>query len=444
VRVVRIGVIALLGGVAVTSACTDETSFTDEERSLLADFRLPAAAPADPSNAVADDPRAAVLGKKLYFDPRFSGALGPINDGVTNGSLGGSNVSGKVACESCHQLEAGGTDHRSRPAATSLGAGYTGRNANSIINAAMSDIAIGGWQFWDGRKDSLWSQALGPSESVFEHNGTRLQFAHVIFEFYKTDYEAIFGALPDLSDFVRFPPDGKPGQPAYDNMSATDRNAIDRIYASFGKSIAAYERRLISPSFQPSPFDRMLDGDDAAMTPGAIRGAKLFVGKAACNECHRGAAFTDFKFHNIGCPQHGDNVPAIDVGRFNGIGNVLADPFNRAGEFSDAVDDSHLVALATLDADEGAFRTPTLRNVGKTAPYMHDGVYAALWDVVNHYNFGGGTGLFSGTKEVTIAPLLLDDRELDDLVEFLTSLDDGDPLPTNDFPEGLVAAPTLP
>ena len=88
----------------------------------------------------------------------------------------------------------------------------------------------------------------------------------------------------------------------------------------------------------------------------------------------------------------------------------------------------------------GSSRRPTLRNVGKTAPYMHDGVYETLWDVVKHYNFGGGTGVYSGTKEVTIAPLLLDDRELDDLVEFLRSLDDGAPLPTPDFPEGWWAA----
>jgi cytochrome c peroxidase len=429
---------------AALPACVDETSFTVEERELLRGLHLEAAPPADPSNRVADLPAAAVLGKKFYFDTRFSGVLGAPNDGVSNGSLGLAGDSGKVACASCHHPDVGGADPRSRPAATSFGAGYTGRNAPTVINAAYSDVAAGGWQFWDGRKDSLWSHALGPPESGVEHNGTRLQFAHIIFDHYRADYEAVFEPLPDLSDLTRFPAEGKPGQPAFDTMAEADKTIVNRIYSSFGKAIAAYERRLISPAFAPSAFDRVMVGDDQAMTASAIRGAKLFVGKAACNECHRGPTFTDYKFHNIGCPQQGQNVPVVDMGRFTGIGSVKSDIFNRAGEFSDDVDDRHLVALDAADVDVGAFKTPTLRNVSRTAPYMHDGVYTDLWDVVNHYNFGGSTGSYSGIKEVTITPLLLDEREMGDLVEFLRSLDDGEPVADPDFPEGLLAAPTLP
>jgi cytochrome c peroxidase len=431
-------------GTLVLVACTDESSFTSEQREVLEGFALPASIPADPSNRVADDARARVLGKQLYFDPRFSGALGPINDGVSNGSLGPSGMTGKVACASCHAPEAGGGDRRSRPYATSLGAGYTGRNSPSVINAAYADIADGGWQFWDGRKDSLWSQALGPSESGLEHNGSRLAFAHLMFDHYKAPYEAVFGALPDLADTVRFPPNGKPGDATFDAMPQADRDAVNKVFANFGKAIAAYERALVSPSFAPSPFDQMLAGDDAAMTPAAIRGARLFIGKAGCDECHRGSAFTDFKFHNIGCPQTGEHALLTDVGRFAGIETVKGDVFNRAGPFSDHPDDAHLRNLTAIDATIGGFKTPTLRNIGKTGPYMHDGVYEDLWAVTTHYNFGGGTGAYSGTKEVTIAPLLLDNRELDDLVEFLKSLDDGDALPHPDFPEGLVAVPTLP
>jgi cytochrome c peroxidase len=95
-------------------------------------------------------------------------------------------------------------------------------------------------------------------------------------------------------------------------------------------------------------------------------------------------------------------------------------------------------------ADIGSFRTPSLRNISKTGPYMHCGVYGDLWEVVEHYNFGGNTGAFSGTKEVTVSPLLLDNDELNDLVEFLLSLADGPAKPDADFPEGLVAVPTLP
>jgi cytochrome c peroxidase len=367
-----------------------------------------------------------------------------LNDGVSNGSLGVAGSTGRVACYSCHQPELGGTDHRSRPIATSLGAGYTGRNAPTVINAAYSDVATGGWQFWDGRKDSLWSHALGPPESAAEHNTTRLAIAHVIYDHYQTTYEAVFGPLPDLTDTVRFPSAGKPGDTAFDRMAAADRDAINRVYANFGKAIEAYERRLVSTGFEPSAFDRVLAGDDTAMTPAAVRGAKLFIGKAACDECHRGATFSDYKFHNIGCPQQGDNVLTTDVGRFAGVATVKADIYNRAGAYSDHADDSHLRSLAAGPVDVGAFKTATLRNLSKTGPYMHDGVYANLWDVVNHYNFGGGTGAYSGTKEVTIQPLLLDARELGDLVEFLRSLDDGPALATTDFPEGLTEDPQLP
>jgi len=434
--------VVVLSSAAV--GCLDARAFDGEQRALLEEYRLPAAPPADRSNSIADDPRAAILGKKLFFDTRFSGPLGPPNDAVSDGSLGPTGATGKIACASCHQPEAGGSDHRSRPAATSFAAGYTGRNAPTVINASYSDITRGGWQFWDGRKDSMWSHALEPLENPVEQNTTRLQVAHVLFDHYKADYEASFGALPDLGNTARFPPAGKPGDPSYEGMTLADRTAIDRVFANFGKAVEAYERQLVSTNFTPSPFDRMLAGDDTAMTPAAIRGAQLFVGKAACNECHRGGAFSDGKFHNIGCPQEGEHTYPADLGHHDGIAALLADEFNRAGAFSDQHDDSHLRRLVATGADIGAFKTPTLRNVAKTAPYMHDGVYGTLWDVVNHYNFGGATGAYAGTREVTIAPLLLDSREVDDLVEFLGALSDGDPLPTAEFPEGLTSQPVLP
>jgi cytochrome c peroxidase len=439
-----LGVSLVVAGTLSACVTTDESTFNSEEREILSQYKLPPAPAADPSNRVADDSRAAVLGKKFFFDTRFSGQLGPANDGTTNGSLGMAGTSGKVSCYSCHQVENGGADHRSRPLATSLGANYGLRNAPTVFNVAYTDVASGGWQLWDGRKDSLWAQAIGPMEGANESAGTRLQFAHIIFDHYRAEYEAVFSAMPDLSDTTRFPLSGKPGQPAFDNMAAEDKIAINRIHSNIGKAIEAYERRLVSTSFEPAPFDKMLAGDDTAMTAGAVRGARLFIGKAACDECHRGSLFTDGRFHNIGCPQTGQNVPSVDVGRTKGIMTVKSDVFNRAGMYSDRADDAHLVNLVERDTDVGAFKTPSLRNVEKTAPYMHDGVYTTMWDVVAHYNFGGGTGSYSGTKESAVSPLLLTNQEMDDLVEFLRSLSDGPPLATDDFPEGLLAAPALP
>jgi cytochrome c peroxidase len=448
-------------------ACTDETMFTEEERNTLSTYKLPAKPPANPSNRVADDPGAAKLGKKFFFDPRFSGALGAANDGASGGSLGKAGDLGKVACYGCHQIELGGADRRSRTP-TSLGSNYGLRNAPTVINAAFWDVADGGWQLWDGRKDSLWALALGPMEGANEHAGTRLQYAHHVYNKYRAEYEQVFGAMPNMLETLdgqpidptgsnlRFKYNGKPGQPNFDNMPMEDKVAINRFYSNVGKAIEAYERLLVSPSFEPSKFDYLIEKnfevdltDPMAMTPAAIRGAKLFIGKAACNECHRGPMFTDFKFHNIGCPQQGQNVPAIDVGR-QGKGMFMKnDPMNRAGAFSDFVDDTHINALMEQEATVsnlllGSFRTPTLRNIERTQPYMHDGVYTNLWDVVEHYNFGGGTGTFSGRKEAAIAPLLLDDGELDDIVEFLRSLSDGSAKANEHFPEGLVAPPILP
>jgi cytochrome c peroxidase len=403
----------------------------------------PEGPPLDASNAHGDALLAQRLGKRLFFEAGYSGQLGPYNVAKnTNGALGGPTDKEKVSCQSCHDPMTAGADQRSLPRATSLGAGYTVRNAPTVINAAYSPL----WQFWDGRADSLWSQALLPPEGAAESAGTRLKVVHVLYKNYRQDYEDVFGAgsLPDyLADTVRFPDPGTAGD---GDVSDADKPILNGIYANFGKAIAAYERRLVSNAFQPSPFDAFMAGDTQAMSPAAIRGARLFVGRAGCTECHSGPTFTDFAFHNVGAPQAGEYVPATDLGRFGGIDAIEArmeDPqfdFTRRSLFSDQVDEAHLTALTQSGADDatkkrtqGQFKTPTLRNVGKTAPYMHDGAYQTLWDVVNHYNFGGGTGPYAGVKDPAIAPLLLTDAELGDLVEFLRALDDGDALETHDF-----------
>lgn len=422
--------VRLITVVVLLSAGCSTVPLTGEERRLLNDLVLDEAPPADPSNAYAEDPGAAALGQMFFFDSRFSGPLVISSDGL-NGGLGAAGEWGKVSCYSCHDPANGGTDHRSKPAYSSLGAGWTGRNSPSVLNAAFSP-----WMFWDGRKDSLWSQALGPPESGVEHNGTRLQYVHHIGQTYGPDYEGIFGPLPDLTDTARFPLLGKPGDPAWEGMTVPDQDAVNRVYANFGKAIAAYERLLISAD---SPFDRYMGGDESALTDRAVRGARLFVGRAACNECHRGPTLSDGRFHNLGVPQSAcDACPAQDFGRAGGIPNVLGDVFNRAGSFSDAPDSSHLDDLAAVAADEGAFKTPTLRNVTRTVPYMHDGALATLREVVLFYRDGGGSDGFVGAKDPAMAPLALSDEDVDDLVQFLLALEGAE------LPSQLVTPPVLP
>jgi cytochrome c peroxidase len=406
---------------SLVTACTP-SNFTAEELSRLKEHEL-GPLPPSPSNKYADAPAAAVLGQQLFFDPRFSGPL------VVDSDLGRQGEAGKVACASCHDPGAGGSDHRSTPGNTSLAAGFTGRNANSVLNAGYYK-----WMFWDGRKDTVWSQALGPIESPVEHNFTRVQVVRVLFSHYKSSYEAIFGALPDMTD-PRFPDAARPGQPAWDAMAEGDRDAINRAFANFGKAVEAYERKLVTRN---SAFDRFLAGDDAALSPAAKRGAKLFVGKAACQECHSGPNFSDDDFHNLGVRQEGANIPAEDPGRFAGIAQVKGDEFNAAGAYADVKVTAHLDGLTATDADRGAFKTPTLRSVTKNAPYMHTGSLKSLREVVLFYRDGGHDSGFVGTRDEAMAELKLEDAEVDDLVAFLEALD-GEPLSRE-----LVSAPALP
>ncbi len=432
-----VGLVALgVGAAGALAGCRQEGAFSPTDLATLQTFAL-VPLPADDSDDVADSVMAARLGKQLYFDPRAAGPLGAYDVAGTNGSLGNAGDRGKVACVSCHDLATAGIDRRSIPAATSLGAAYTSRNAPTVINAAYSPL----WQFWDGRTDSLWSQALAPPEGTNEEASSRLAVAHLLADHYDAPYTGVFGPMPDISSL---PAAGKPGDPAWDGMADTDKETINRIFSNYGKAIEAYERRLVSSSFQPSAFDRFLAGDGAALSPAAIAGAQIFIGRGGCQECHRGPLFSDFQFHNIGAPQEGQYPPQIDTGRTAGIPMVMASVFDRAGAFSDQLDATDTTGLVATDADLGSFKTPSLRNVSKTAPYMHDGAYGDLWDVVNHYNFGGETEVYSGERDPAINPLLLTDADLDNLIEFLASLEDGDPLLTSDFPEGLTAAPTLP
>jgi cytochrome c peroxidase len=415
----------------VCSACGDSKGLTDAEHAALAASVL-REVPPDPTNAVADNPAAAALGQQLFFDARFSGPLAVGSDGL-NGATGPRGASGTVSCSSCHSPSQGGADVRSRPGNTSLGSSWTGRNAPSVYNAAYSR-----WQFWDGRRDSLWAQALGPVESPAEHNFSRLEVAHLIQQVYRAQYEEVFGAMPDLSDGQRFPSAGKPGTTAWAQMTAQDQDVVNRIFSNFGKSIAAYERKLVD---RRSAFDRYMGGELTALPPAAVRGARLFVGRAACNECHSGPNFTDDAFHNTGVPQVGATVPSSDDGRRNGIAGVLADPFNAAGPYSDQPDGYQLQTLpsgAALDRMRGAFKTPGLRGVARTAPYMHTGSLPTLHDVVLFYRDGGAPSGFSGVKDPAMQPLLLSDQDVDDLVAFLESLN-GEPLP-----QPLVSAPVLP
>ncbi|MED5621467.1 cytochrome-c peroxidase [Ideonella sp. BN130291] len=340
--------------------------WTQDQLATLSSLRLsqlPPAAP-DPSNAHESSPAAAALGQRLFFDVRLS-------------------RNGAVSCASCHDPARQFQD--GRPLSHGLATGT--RRAMPIMGAGHSP-----WLFWDGRKDSLWSQALGPLEDAAEHGGNRLRYAQLMQMHYRSDYLAAFKDMPDLS---RLPMDASPlGTPAeraaWAALDAASQQAVSRVFANMGKAIAAYEKRL---QHGESRLDRYIagvlgqpGGAPQALDAHEIRGLRLFIGKAQCIGCHNGPLLSDQHFHNTGVPPRDAARP--DRGRAAALAKLLSDEFNCLGAFSDARPDQcgELRFVATQDAHmEGAFKTPGLRNVALRPPYMHAGQIATLEEVVQHY-----------------------------------------------------------
>jgi cytochrome c peroxidase len=317
------------------------------------------------------------------------------------------------------------------------------RNVPTVL-----DVAFSQWFFLDGRTDSLWSQAIQPFENAAEFGGDRLQMVLTTIRdpALRTAYQQVFGSLPaltaDLPSAVRHArPDADPQSPvaqAWRNISAADRRAVDEIFSNLGKAIEAFERKLLGG---PAPFDHYVAGLRShgptvqhAISPAARRGLKLFVGAGRCELCHSGPAFTDGQFHNLGLSL----LPgqAADPGRADGIRRLQGDPFNGVGHFSDASGTSdaknRLGFLPDPASQLGAFKTPTLRNVALTAPYMHDGRFTTLKQVLDFYGRGklANRGHLVGVRERTVdlVPDLTGSQQAD-LVEFLRTLT-SPPLPS--------------
>ncbi|MCG6920907.1 MAG: cytochrome-c peroxidase [Acidobacteria bacterium] len=316
------------------------------------------------------------LGDKLFDDKRFSST-------------------GEVACATCHDPKKAFTDS---PLKTSEGVNkLTGtRNAPTVVNAAYMTA-----QFWDGRSPSLEDQALHPPVNPVEGG---LADHEPILEIVRTDPEYV-------EAFQRV--FGKSG----------DQITMDEVT----KAIAAFERTKVSGN---SPFDRYFyGGEKNALTDAQRRGFDLYVNRGRCVSCHvieqTQAVFTDNRFHNVGV---GINDIQQDVPK-------LADEYIEAGITGEDVDIEVLTdkrsselgrfAVTTGFDDLGSFKTPTLRNVAVTAPYMHDGSKATLRDVLVHYNNGGVTNEGDPVNDFLsggIRPLDLTEDEIDDLVAFMDAL----------------------
>ncbi|MBK7862047.1 MAG: hypothetical protein IPJ65_26190 [Archangiaceae bacterium] len=329
--------------------------FGRKEWELLHQMGPPGAPPADPTNAWADDPAAAALGRQLFFDPSLS-------------------PSGTISCASCHDPAKHFADGRP----TSQGAGVGSRNAPSLLLAAHRR-----WQFWDGRADSLWSQALGPFENPVEFGSSRLFVAHAVFDRHRAAFEAVFGAMPALGDLARFPAAGMPGDAAWSAMTAADQQSVTRVFVNVGKAIAAYERTLRA---RPNRLDAYLAGDLTALSATEKKGLQTFF-VAGCAQCHWGPNLTDDAFHVVRFPT-GQPDGQADRGRVDGLAAWLDSDFGASGAFSDDPD-AGAERAAPGPSMLGAFKTPPLRGVADTAPYGHGGTLATLHDVAALYGTAG-------------------------------------------------------
>jgi cytochrome c peroxidase len=388
---------------ALESTCHEGLLVRDCAR--LGAMALPSELPRARGNSRADDMATALLGFHVFFDVRFS-------KGQT------------VRCESCHSVDYAFSDNQRTPIA---GLGHGVRNAPTLLNAARYASFL-----WDGRADSLWSQPLFAFENPAEMGFTRLELVRALKALHGKEYENAFGRMPDFSDGNRFPPQGAPGDAAYDAMTASDQALVDGVVANLGKALEAYIRKIAAG---PSAFDRYLASADAATTLTAQqeRGMVVFA-TAGCLDCHGGPAFSDGEFHVLGVPAvEGE---ALDEGRSPAVvGRAVTSPFSARGPYFEGDPDEIIPAPAVL----GGFRTPSLRNLSRSAPYGHSGAFATLEAVVDFHLQGGGSDptTFAGSVDAKLVKRALSPNDRAALVEFLKALDGDYPaLPWGQWPNG--------
>jgi cytochrome c peroxidase len=374
---------ALLVVGLLASACGNEDPFPtfDEIDKLNEMHTLPQHPPVDSTNRFADNAQASALGNKLFHDPKLSAC-------------------GTVACSSCHD---GDGRTVAKPKADGCNGGVTGRNPPTILN-----VDYNRWFMWDGRADRLWNQAILPMTSPIEMASNATIARALLTNSYLGDYTEVFGKSPE----------------------ATTND--DELLANVGKLMQAYERTV---NRRNAPFDEDVKRFIAAATVSvaeaekdpAYLALKTYFRKGQCIACHKGVTMSDNLFHTIGVK---DDGPTSE-GQVAAVDALLDWKFNAEGPYSDdrtGTEASRLDGVRSMLDEkraemEGAHKTPTLRNVSLTAPYMHTGALNTLEEVVEFYNKGGDEeGTFKGTRTETIKKLNLNDEEKAALVKLLESM----------------------
>ena len=399
---------------------TPMLSWSNSELQVLASLRLPETLPLhNEGNRVGNIEAAAALGHQLFFDRGLS------RDDTH-------------ACSDCHQ-----------PSSFFADALKTGRGKQPMTRNTPSIVGSAGqhWFYADGRRDSLWSQALVPLEAEGEMGNSRIHIVDYISRHYREPFEALFGPLPTLSDAVRQSMHATPmgddaSRQLWQALPRRDRQAINASFANVGKLLAAYQSRL---QHAPSPVDHYIDAVIAAdansgateamaaasthLSTAAAAGLKLFIsGRSQCLNCHNSPRFSNGGFHNIGTGPGADG--STDFGRMMGIQMALLSEFNCRSRYNDnnTSGNADCQELDHINRHEingmmrGAFKVPGLRGIAATAPYMHDGRYATLTEVLDHY---GKPSVEMTTRQHEMPKIKpFTDAEREALVAFMQALGD--------------------
>jgi cytochrome c peroxidase len=378
---VTIGVLALAavaGAQLVLGGPEPQVSFSDAERQvILSHGPWPPTATRDPSNRVSGNPAAIALGRRLFSDTRLS-------------------RDGNRSCATCHDPAKAFQDGRTR----SVGAAQVDRNA-----IALANLRLNRWFGWAGATDSLWAQSIRPMLDGKELGLSpqllrdRLAADAAI----AAAYHEVFGA----------------------KLAAEDP---ERVLVNAAKALAAFQETIVT---ERTAFDAFRDalerGDAAGMArypAAAQRGLKIFVGKGRCSACHFGPNFSNGEFDDVGVPYFVEK-DRVDQGRYGGIAALRASRFNLLGPYSDDAGGGTGMQTRYVEPQHrnwGEFRVPSLRNVARTAPYMHNGSLPTLEDVVRHYSQVEVERLHGDDGARLIRPLQLTPQEASDLASFLGTL----------------------
>ncbi len=352
----------------------------DDMPRILAHGPWPAEPPRDPSNRVSGKPAAMAFGAALFHDARLS-------------------RQGTLSCASCHQPARGFGD------GLPVGVGLQPLTRNT---SGLLDVALQRWYGWDGANDNLWAQSLRPLLDAREMGGSLAGVAQAVRgqPELREGYRQAFGAAPGRDD--------------------------EQVAVDVAKALAAYQETLRSAR---TPFDAFRDavqrgdrGAAAAYPLPAQRGLALFLGRGRCYVCHSGPNFSNGEFSDIGVPFF-IGQGQVDPGRHGGIQSLRASRYNLLGPYNDDASRGSATSTRHVRLEHrhfGEFKVPSLRNLARTAPYMHNGSLRTLREVLRHYSELDENRLHADGERILV-PLKLTPEETEDLLAFLDSLNETTP-----------------